>query len=64
MSANDSDFLSLDLSLATAARHPDGALPMTNLFRLATGNDLIDRGVDVGLPYEGSAPDLGALEAE
>jgi hypothetical protein len=26
------------------------------------GSDLIDKGVDVGLPYTGSAPDLGAFE--
>jgi hypothetical protein len=29
---------------------------------LATGSDLIDKGVSVGFPYVGAAPDLGAFE--
>ena len=29
---------------------------------LAEGSDLIDSGTDLGLPYSGSAPDLGAFE--
>jgi hypothetical protein len=33
-------------------------------FRLAAGSSAIDRGRDVGLPFSGSAPDLGALECE
>lgn len=57
-----SDFESLDLSQATAPRNPDGSLPEIPLFRLADGSDLVDGGVDVGLPYEGDAPDLGAFE--
>jgi hypothetical protein len=31
-------------------------------FKLAEGSDAIDAGIDVGLPYVGSAPDLGAFE--
>jgi hypothetical protein len=27
-----------------------------------TGSDVIDNGVDVGLPFSGAAPDLGAYE--
>jgi hypothetical protein len=56
------DFVSLDTSIATTARNPDFSLPTNNLFRLAAGSDLIDRGQDVGLPFNGSAPDLGAFE--
>jgi hypothetical protein len=29
---------------------------------LVAGSDLIDRGLDVGLPFTGSARDLGAFE--
>ena len=58
----DADFLSLDTTLATAPRQADGSLPETSLFRLAPGSSMIDAGVDVGLPYNGSAPDLGAFE--
>jgi hypothetical protein len=31
-------------------------------FRLVSGSDLIDKGINVGLAYEGAAPDLGAFE--
>lgn len=57
-----SDFVSLDLSVATAARNADGSLPSNNLFKLTATSALIDKGVSVGLPYLGSAPDLGAFE--
>ena len=57
-----SDFVSLDLSLATAARVTDGSLPKTTLFRLVSSSSLVDAGVDVGLGFAGSAPDLGAFE--
>lgn len=58
------DFVSLDLSLATAARNPDGSLPNNNLFKLTATSALIDKGVNVSLPYLGSAPDLGAFEKQ
>jgi hypothetical protein len=45
-----------------APREPDGSLPANGFARLVAGSDLIDKGVDVGLPYTGSAPDLGAFE--
>lgn len=56
------DFLSLDTAVATNARAADFSLPPNSLFRLAAGSDLIDRGRDVGLPFNGTAPDLGAFE--
>jgi hypothetical protein len=45
-----------------APRKPDGSLPDVNLFHLAQGSNLIDKGINVGLPYNGNAPDLGAFE--
>ncbi|MFH1197250.1 MAG: right-handed parallel beta-helix repeat-containing protein [bacterium] len=60
--AGGSDFLSLDTSLARAERKIDGSLPENNFLRLAEGSSLIDAGVDVGLAFEGIAPDLGAFE--
>jgi hypothetical protein len=45
-----------------APRLPDGSLPPLPHFHLVAGSDLIDKGVDVGLPYTGAAPDLGAFE--
>jgi hypothetical protein len=56
------DFASMDKALALAPRRPDGSLPENGLMRLAAGSDLIDRGENVGLPFAGKAPDLGAFE--
>ena len=43
-------------------RQPNGDLPDIAFAKLAPGSDLINAGVDAGLPYNGSAPDLGAFE--
>jgi len=56
------DFASLDAALALAPRNADYSLPTNAFLRLAAGSDLIDAGVNVGLPYNGAAPDLGAYE--
>jgi hypothetical protein len=47
---------------AVAARKADGSLPDINFMRLVNGSHLIDTGVNVGLPYNGSAPDPGYFE--
>jgi hypothetical protein len=62
--ADSDDFVSLDAELAKAPRQPDGSLPENGFARLAPGSDLIDRGIDVGLPFKGAAPDLGAFERQ
>jgi Pel9A-like, right handed beta helix region len=56
------DFASIDTSQATNARNADFSLPDLPMLHLAAGSDLIDRAANVGLPYTGSAPDLGAYE--
>ncbi|WP_051205300.1 right-handed parallel beta-helix repeat-containing protein [Salinimicrobium xinjiangense] len=56
------DFVSIDYSQLTGPRKPDGSLPDVSFFHLEADSDMIDAGVDVGLPYNGSAPDLGAFE--
>jgi hypothetical protein len=61
-SVTAADFVSLDTVVATNVRNADCSLPTNSLFRIATGSDLIDRGINVGLPFNGSAPDLGAFE--
>ncbi len=58
------DFLSLDTAGVRGPRKPDGSLPDINFLHLAPGSDLINGGTDVGLPFTGSAPDLGAFETE
>jgi uncharacterized repeat protein (TIGR02059 family) len=65
-SPDNSDFILLDKTQAiaqmTAARKADGSLPDITFLKLKTGSDLIDAGVDVGLPYSGKAPDIGYSE--
>lgn len=56
------DFVSLDPETALAPRQEDGSLPEIELLHLAQGSDLIDGGTDIGLPFQGAAPDLGAFE--
>jgi hypothetical protein len=58
----NADFVSIDPNAAYGARKADGSLPDIAFMRLANGSDLIDGGTDVGLPYNGIAPDLGAFE--
>ncbi|HMC01662.1 MAG TPA: Ig-like domain-containing protein [Flavobacteriaceae bacterium] len=60
--ADENDFESIDYSQLLAPRKVDGSLPDVTFFHLKAGSDLIDSGVDVGLPFNGSAPDLGAFE--
>jgi hypothetical protein len=59
---SDEDFVSLDISQLAAPRGPGGALPPLTLLHLTAGSDLVDAGVDVGQPFTGAAPDLGAFE--
>jgi pectate disaccharide-lyase len=62
VSASADDFISIDVALAKAPRQTDGSLPNNGFAKLKQGSDLIDKGVDVGLPFNGAAPDLGAYE--
>ena len=43
-------------------RNADGSLPNVDFLKLKEGSRAINKGEDVGLPFEGSAPDLGAFE--
>jgi hypothetical protein len=58
------DFVSLDTTGVRSQRNPDGSLPDLPFMRLAAGSDLIDAGTDIGLPFNGIAPDLGCYETE
>ena len=56
------DFLSLDTALLVAPRQPNGDLPGNDFMRLKPTSNLIDKGADIGFPFNGAAPDLGAFE--
>ncbi|WP_433364503.1 right-handed parallel beta-helix repeat-containing protein [Actinoplanes sp. CA-142083] len=59
---SDAQFQSVSTSGWDAARQADASLPVRPSLRLAPGSTLIDKGANVGLPYSGAAPDLGAFE--
>lgn len=56
------DFVSLDDTQLDDTRQADGSLPVITAFHLASDSDLIDAGVDVGIAFNGAAPDMGAFE--
>lgn len=64
ITTNASDFSSVDINLLSSSRDSDGNLPTIDFLNLVSGSDLIDAGIDVGLSYNGSAPDIGAFEKE
>jgi MYXO-CTERM domain-containing protein len=47
---------------ALGPRQADGSLPNVDFLHLTAASRMIDKGTDVGLPYVGAAPDLGAYE--
>jgi MYXO-CTERM domain-containing protein len=59
---SEADFLSMDDAEAMQPRAADGSLPATKFLHLAEDSDLADKGMDVGLPFVGMSPDLGAFE--
>ena len=61
-SVSNIDFQSIDPSSAYGPRKPDGSLPDIEFMHLQPGSNLVDTGVNVGIPFTGIAPDLGAFE--
>ena len=64
VTVTDADFVSLDVNELLRPRNADHSLPDVDFLKLAPGSDLIDAGINVGLPFSGSAPDMGAFEVE
>ncbi len=62
LAASTASFASMDTTAVTGPRGADGSLPVLAFLHLAPGSNLIDKGVDVTLPFSGSVPDLGAFE--
>ncbi len=59
---SDRDFEGLDQADLVKPRQANGDLPLVPFMKLKSGNPAIDHGVDVGAPFKGKAPDLGAFE--
>lgn len=62
VTVTDGDFLSVSDDGFLGPRQPNGDLPDLKFLKLRAGSPLLDKGVDVGLPFKGIAPDLGAYE--
>lgn len=56
------DFINTDSTGVSGPRQADGSLPNLGFMKLRAGSAMIDRGINVNLPYNGTAPDLGAFE--
>jgi hypothetical protein len=57
-------FTGLDASLASASRTAAGDLPVNGFARPTAVGGMVDSGVDLGLPFVGAAPDIGAIERD
>lgn len=55
------DFAGVNVSQLALSR-ASGALPTIDFLRPVTGSDLIDAGTDIGLAFDGTAPDIGWVE--
>ncbi len=62
-SLTDADFLSPDTAGVRGPRKADGSLPDITFLHIKPTSPLVDAGTDVGLPFNGNAPDLGAFES-
>jgi hypothetical protein len=62
ITVTNADFISLDTTGVTRPRKADGNLPAINFLSLKVNSDLINAGVNVGLPFYGIAPEMGAFE--
>jgi hypothetical protein len=64
VTVSGADFVSTDTTGVSGARGTSGQLPVVNFLKLQTGSDLINAGTDVGITYQGAAPDLGPYEKQ
>jgi len=58
-----SDYASMDSTQLLNTRQSNGYLPTITFLTPSTNSPLINTGANVGLPYNGSAPDIGAFES-
>jgi hypothetical protein len=58
----NADFVSVMDAGFMGPRQADGSLPNLDFMKLRATSQLIDKGTNVGLPFAGTAPDLGCYE--
>ncbi len=58
----DNEFLSVDETELIQPRQANGDLPIIKFLHPAEGSQLVGKGVDIGLPFRGKAPTIGAFE--
>jgi len=63
LTASNNDFLSVDETQLTAPRKADGSLPDIAFMHLKPKSQFVDKGQDIGFPFNGKAPDLGCFES-
>ncbi len=61
--ATPADFISIDTTGVRGPRKPDGSLPDIAFMHLASNSQFVNAGINVGLPFIGTAPDLGCFES-
>jgi hypothetical protein len=57
---SDADFVNLDASELLRPRQPNGDLPVIGFLHPAKQSVFKGKGVDIGFPFQGTAPNLGA----
>jgi hypothetical protein len=62
LTISDKDFVSLDESELARPRRANGDLPVIGFLHPSPQSAFKDKGVDLGFPFKGAAPDLGAFE--
>lgn len=63
LNITDNDFVSLDATQLEKARKSDGSLPESTFMKPKSTSCLVAKGVNVGITYKGTAPDLGAFSS-
>ena len=61
VTVTNADFLSVTDAGVTGPRQGNGTLPNLTYMHIAPGSDLINAGINVGLPFTPPAPDIGAF---
>jgi hypothetical protein len=62
LQVSEKDFVNLDEAELVKPRQANGDLPAMAFLHPSEGSQLIDRGVEVGFPFKGKGPELGAFE--